>query len=287
MLKKSPKGYFISFLWAGLALCIILGKAHAYVMPAEQLISLVTANFTKFDTLIITQSTQLMNPADGEVDTVFEEKLFLKAPASYGIDRISPSAATDPEQIQPGTLENNGTDGSQPMTAYPDADISFRRILMAGNADAVMTLLAGMGIDLSSVAFTRLDGVIAYRVGDKGPESPRLLIEKKSFLPLLLSYRINDDSGQAKLVTVGFKDYRKKKKGWYPYEIVYSEGQELLVRHSILSLEVNSPIKYPLSEIPQIKLPSIDEFEETEGDYDERRIRDIIEALREKYQYDF
>ena len=53
-----------------------------------------------------------------------------------------------------------------------------------------------LGIDTQQVAYTRLEGTVAYRIGEKDPEKPKLLIEKARVLPLLIVYRRPDHAAR-------------------------------------------------------------------------------------------
>lgn len=205
---------------------------HAYVMPSDQLFGLMAPNFSKFETLVITQFTQLVNAKDQEVKMLLEEKIWLKSPGLFHAQLLG-----QPEGLC--MMADNITPGS--LTS----DMAFRQLLMTNSAETITSILSEMGINLGSVAFTRLDGIVAYRVGDVGPEAPRLLIEKERFLPLLLSYRLLGDSGH-KMITVRFDDYRQLDAGWYPYEIIYSTGEESIERYYIFDLQVNVPIQSSL-----------------------------------------
>ena len=155
----------------------------------------------------------------------------------------------------------------------PGTDMAFRQIFMAGDKNTIMALLSEMGINLNSVAFTRFDGVIAYRLGDEDARKPKLLIEKEKFLPLLLNYRLWGDSGE-KTVTVRFDDYRKVAEGWYPYEIAIFAGEDLDERYFVTDLQANIPVDSSLFE----------RREEHKKPPDEDRLREIIDLLKEKYQ---
>ena len=80
--KKELK-HIVSFLFIAMLICLMTGKTRAYVMPVEQLVDLMTRNYSKFKTLVITQSTHLITPEDLEVQMVLEEKIWLKSPGFH------------------------------------------------------------------------------------------------------------------------------------------------------------------------------------------------------------
>ena len=258
-LRKEIK-HIVSFLLIAMLICLMTGKTRAYVMPAEQVVDLMTRNFSKFKTLVITQSTHLITPEDLEVQMVLEEKIWLKSPGFHNSEIMEQSDGWEPV-------------ANDVMAKRPGTDMAFRDIFMAGDKNTVMALLSEMGINLNSVAFTRLDGVIAYQLGDKDARKPKLLIEKKRFLPLLLNYRLWGDSGE-KTVTVRFDDYRKVAEGWYPYEIAIFAGEDLEERYFVTDLKANIPVDSSFFE----------RREEHKKRPDEDRLREVIDLLKEKYQ---
>jgi len=261
---------FITLPLVFLVAVLIPGKTLAYVMPAEQLLNLMGANFSRFKTLIITQSTQLKSLHGREVEVILNEKIWLKTPDLYDAELIS--------------MPEDQTAGSGMVKGRrPGGDMSFRRLLLADKLGTRMSLLADMGVDIESVTITRFEGIIAYQLGGEDPESSKLLIEKDTFLPVFFSYRSKNDPAQ-RSVTVRFGDYQKLGKGWYPFEIVYS-GREGVIEHNfILDLQINTPIDRLLSEIgidgPQPH-ETMDVLQETPED---RRLREMIELLKEKYK---
>jgi hypothetical protein len=257
--KKELK-HIVFFLFIAILICLMMGKTQAYLMPAEQLVDLMTRNSSKFKTLVITQSTHLITPEDLQVQMVLEEKIWLKPPGFHHSEMMDQSDGWDPGV-------------HRLMARRPSTDMTFRQIFMAGDKNTIMALLSEMGINLNSVAFTRLDGLIAYRLGDEDARKPKLLIEKKRFLPLLLNYRLWGDSGE-KTVTVRFDDYREVAEGWYPYEISLFAGEDLEERYFVTDLQANIPVDSSFFE----------RREEHQKSTDEDRLREVIDFLKEKYR---
>ena len=269
-LKKRTRLHLGTFFFVAVLVCLMPMKSTAYIMPAEQLIDLVARNFSPFTTLIITQSTHIITPEDLEVQVVMEEKIWLKSPFFHYSELVD---LPDGWSSNPSVL----------TAARPSTDYIYRRLFMKNDKNTIMTLLSEMGIDLGLVAITRYNGIIAYRLGDKDPKGPKLLVEKERFLPLQLSYRRWGDSGH-KTVTVLFNDYRKVAEGWYPFETAIFTEEEVEERCFVTDLVVNTPLESSLFDQYEERLPRpLDSEKETQAP-EEGRLKEIIEFLKEKYK---
>ena len=249
---------------------MVAGNVKAYIMPIEQLTDFVSANFSNFKTLVVSQSARLVDARSQGPEPVFQERIWLKSPAFYFSESVVAS-------------EDQGKEEDRPFGSRNSPDRSFRRLLMASDGKTIMEFLSEMGINLGSVTFSRFDGVIVYSIGDTALESPKLLIEKEKFLPLLLSYRVPADSGK-KTVTVRFEDYRKIDKGWYPYQIVYSAGHDPEEHYFITDLQINVPITQTLSIIPGPGTLPAGKSENEPKPEEVGRLKEVIETLKRKYR---
>lgn len=189
--------------------------SHGYVMPTEQLLDLMSANFSPFRSLSIVQST-LQRTGEGE--RVFMEQINMRSP-----DRFS---------IRP--LDRLGERKHTP-------DMSYRQLLMANSTWDLEQLLINMGINIEKTALTRYNGTIAYRIGDDCPACPKLIIQRHRFLPVLLEYK-DPDGPECTLTRVQFRDYRDDDRGRYPYEIIFSVDDTITENHSIQTFQANTQV---------------------------------------------
>ena len=238
-----------------LLLFITSDRVYGYIMPAEQLLDFMADNFSKFKTLGIVRSTlQISNGSE----KVFKEQIWLKSPDLYNYKIIDRSV----ERSQ-------------------SPDMTYLQLLMANSSWRMEGLLSAMGINSQNVAFTRVDGVIAYRIGEN--EAPRLIIEKERFIPLLLVYRLPEYL-EGNMVIVHFQDYREQDDKWFPFEITYATGDKIKEKYTIQSLESNIPVDSSTLKTFQIMpAPEQEEKPILSNDEDER-LRNIIRAFEEKYQ---
>jgi len=249
----------MSLLIAGLS-AALPERSHAYIMPSEQLIKFLATHFSKFETLILEQLTLQERGGEGGGQEVFREIISMKSPNLFHSRVVS----------------SNMGGRERP------ADVSYRQVIMANTVKGLTDLLSGMGIDLEQVAFTRIDGIIAYRIGDREPDSPKILIEKARFIPLLLTYR-SPPGTNGDRISIRFTDYRQLEQGWYPFEIICSFGDKDRETYWVDTLQANVPIDRSLFSSSE-RAPSPGGV--TEGGRspsDEERLRQVIKKFEEKY----
>lgn len=209
----------------GILLTMILvfappGTCRGYILPAEQIIGFMAANFSAFKTQIIVQSTtQIKGPQPDAVAPVIREKVWAKSPNLFH------------SQV----LEQGKERGEQP-------DMAFRQLLVANSPDRIMEFLRNMGVDLKKVSLSRFHKIIVYEIGDREESSPKILIDKERFLPLLLQYRSLGKSPGEGMNRVELWDYRKVDKGWYPFEISYRMDLGIQETYKLETIQTNVPV---------------------------------------------
>ena len=252
--------YFIGFLIFATPGFMVSEKCSAYIMPAEQIAGFMAANFSKFKTLIITQSIQQEGQNIKERGGEFKEKVWVKSP---------------------DFLYSKALDRTGGRDVHPD--IAYRRLFIANSVKRLMRMLTDMGINLQQVALTRIDDVIAYRIGDKELHSPKILIEKKRFIPLYLEYG-SPENVAGNMVRIRFLDYRKVEQGWYPFETIYSSGDKISQRCIVHTIDVNRPIDPSIFAPSKIKPDPGKALDKDLSPQEEKRLRKILETFEEKYR---
>lgn len=233
------------------------GICHGYIMPVEQLLQLMTANFSGFATQVIVQSTERKD-GSGQGDIVrVREKVWAKAPDLFQ------SQVMDEDQTRKGK-----------------PDLTFRKLLVSNSPERIMSFLGALGVDLKEVSFNRLNGIVVYQIGTREPDSPKILIDKETFLPILLQYRTADNPVGG-TVLVEFRDYRKVDKGWYPFEVSFMTNNGIEEIYALETMETNVPIDVTVFVVPE--RPPGQPQEKTEPNQQER-LRHIIKTFEEKYR---
>jgi len=224
-----------------LIIIVILSSiGYPYVLPPTQIIGFMTKKFAAIKTLKITQLTKIKDLDQGE-EKAFGEIIYLRSPALYRSE-----TAGQPGKrliIHKGTKTLRIID-SEITSEGERQDPLYRFLMLAQNPGRLLKRLSRIGINLDKASLTRFDGRIAYLIGEKDEGSPRLLVDKELFLPLLLQY------GN---VLFRFSDYRELKgQTRYPYKIVYSFNGAIIEEYSIKEITVNRSIDLSLFDIPLI-----------------------------------
>jgi hypothetical protein len=245
--------------WLGIVFCFSSIGVEAYVMPPEQLIEYMQDRFGVYKTMVIGQKTVAIDPLDGKETNSSEEKIWVKTPGFFKSQVISG--------------QGRGAAADEPFTS------AFRQLLMGNSNEYLLMLLAKFGIDIESSGYTRLDGIVAYYIGYREPGSARLLLDKKTFLPILLEYEMRDNSGQKK-VSIRFEEYREISGGWYPFKIGYFEGEEVHEQYTVLDLQINMPLSSGMFRQRTV----VEKPLENNSRVDDEHLSEAINALKNKYK---
>jgi hypothetical protein len=263
------RGHFLKrvkvFLYVFVSVILIKGTcAFGYVMPADQILDFMCSNFKAIRKVSIIHSTL---QTVGVNERVFTEQIWIESPDMYSIK----------------ALDRMGNRDQIP------ADLIYRQLFVMNSREKLERLLFSIGIDLTKTSLTRLDGVIAMRIGGKEPDSPKLILDKERFLPLLISYRI---PGEDALITVTFRDYQRKEVGWHPFEIIYKKGEGFTEKYTIQSIQENDSkdtftmqrfSEYPLPLMPEPETITPEQAPDA-SETDNEHLQDVLKTYEEQYR---
>ena len=212
-----------------------------YVLPSAQIIEFMANRFAALKTLRILQLTTIKD-FHGETEKAFGEIIEVMSPDLYRADvagqpgtRLIVHSGSKTLRIINGTI----------VSGLERDHFLYHFLFVAQDPQRILKVLQNENINLDTVSLTRFDGKIAYLIGDKEEGSPRLLVDKDRFLPVLL---VLDD------FSVQFSDYRKiGEKTWYPYQIVYSSYGSTVEEYSVQDVTINPPLDVTQFSIPLIR----------------------------------
>jgi len=220
---------------------VLSSIGYPYILPPTQIIEFMANKFATIKTLKIVQLTKVKDP-DQQEEKVFGEILYLRSPALYRSEiagqpskRLIIHKHTETLRVVDREIASEG-ESQDPL---------YRFLMLAQDPEGLLKRLKAVGINLDKASLTRFEDRIAYLIGDKEEGSPKLLVDKDLFLPLLLQY------GN---VLFRFSDYRELKgRIWYPYKIVYSTDGVITEEYNAKDITANPSIDLSLFDIPLIR----------------------------------
>ena len=236
IIQKSK--YLLAALLTAAILCPF--NSFAYIIPASQIIEFMTDKYSAVKTLKIIQLNRVMGINQGSGNSI-ENVIYVMSPDLYRSEISGPSHKRI--QINNGDTRLSTVDGiindSEDTTGRP-----YHFLFIAQNHQETLNYFKDLGINVEKISLTRYAGKISYLIGDRENESPKLIVDKELFLPLLLKYH---DS------LFIFSDYRDMmEKDLYPYKVVHLHNR-IKEEYSVKGIMVNPPLDLYLFEIPIIR----------------------------------
>lgn len=191
-------------------LFVVPSIGHSYILPSTQIIEFMVKKFASVKTLRIIQLTKILD-LDRETETVFGESLYLMSPDLYRSE-----VAGQPGKriiVHDGLRTLRIVDGNLANEKESEAFL-FYFLMLAQDSRLLLKDLEELGINLDMVSLARFGDRIAYLIGNKEEGSPRLLVDKDFFIPLLLQY------GNVAFFASDFIELQQRL--WYPRHILYS-----------------------------------------------------------------
>ena len=233
----------ISNFLIGLSLIILLilsSIGYPYILPPTQIIEFMTNKFTKIERLKIIQLNKIKD-LNQEGEGVFGEIIYFWFPTLY---RSEIAGQLGKRLIIHDGIKTLRVIDREITSEGESWDIPYRFLMLAQNPERLLERLKDLGMNLDKASLTRFEGRIAYLIGEKEEGSPKLLVDKDLFVPLLLQY------GN---ILLRFSDYREfMEQIWYPYKIAYSFNGDIIEEYTIKDIIVNPSLDLSLFDIPLI-----------------------------------
>jgi hypothetical protein len=265
------------------------GLCHGYIMPAEQLLQLMAAHFSEFETQVIVQVTEIKAGTDRNGQNGQDDQDAQSVQSAQTAQIAQSDSILVRERIwvkSPNLFRSQVLEEGQVRQGKPD--LTFRQLLVSNSPGRMIAFLEALGIGLKRVSFSRFQGGVVYQIGDRSQGSPRLCIDKETFLPVLLQYGAIEGSREGRGgegVQVEFRDFRKVDKGWYPFEVSYRTSHGIEEIYRLETMETNVPVDVNVFFTEPAQGPPGRPQGETEPDPSEQeRLRHIIKTFEEKYR---
>jgi len=218
---------------------------YSYILPSSQIIEFMVKKYASVHALQMTQLTKVVDLARAR-EMVFGESISLMSP-----DRYRSEVAGQPGKriiIHNGPRTLKIADGAVALKKQ-NRSFPFHFLMLGQQSTRLLQRLEGLGINIDRVSLTRFKGKIAYLIGNMQKRSPRLLVDKDLFVPLMLHY------GNIAFHASDFTEL--KRHVWYPRYLLYSytgDNIEDYVQeeYRIKGITINPPLDASLFDISSI-----------------------------------
>jgi len=225
---------------AVILLTFVLGqRVQAYILRGPHLLSLMTQQYGRAKSLMVTQKVQFFGQSSGDVIAEAEETLRYVFPSAFRSDSTSQNAT----RIH---LMSNG----RTLTVIDDKIVVndetlfdlYKDILLYRSRELLERRLTFAGVDTSLTCLGRFKGRIAVVLGaEKAQERvSQLWVDKETFRPIRWIFVSSSAETPETVMEIRYGDWRKVKRTWYPMLVgIYRDG-ELTREIKVAALRVNA-----------------------------------------------
>jgi hypothetical protein len=225
--------------------------AHAYVLPAKQILAIMVDQCGSAHTLVVSQKTVLYDPAlDGGIREL-AETLYYRYPDRFRSEVRTPGL----EQVRVVNQDSAliVIDGKI-MGETESLFDHFKDLFLYRKTGLLISRLSQLGINLQIVSLGRFNERVAYVIGAKYPDEsvPQVWIDKTTFRPVRLI--LPPGNQDAPLKEIEYLDYTQAGNGEsYPTRILFFENGTLVKMHVMDTLEINAHISDQLFDVAYLR----------------------------------
>ncbi|MBT3312806.1 MAG: hypothetical protein HN737_02465 [Desulfobacterales bacterium] len=256
--------------------------SDAYVLSGSHLLDLMTKRLGTPRRLSVDQKIVLHNKHEGSTIEL-DETLKYSFPKRFRSDIFT----NDTSKI-------HVLSSKESITIIGDIIISpsgnlldhYKDILLFNSRNILKQRLEELGIDISISSIGRFQNRICYIIGARYPDEsqPQLWLDKDSFKPIRWILKGSDDDNSQ--IEIHYTNWQKKKRTWYPMQIIFYEGEDIIRTVMAERIEINPSFSDSLFDIEYLKsvyqplVPDTD----TDTNDDVNEIKKAIEDFRNIFE---
>lgn len=267
------------FFCVAAALSLVSETCDAYILRGPHILELMTKKAGKPGSMLVSQAVKFFHEDGSEVTEAAETlryifpKAFRSESVSENAQRIYVAADGDAMTV---------IDGRLAATAESMFD-RYKDILLYRSREMLQQQLVKRGVDMTVVAFGRMDDQIAFVIGAERPDEPvpQVWVDKETFLPLRWLMRTDDGNGGQTVFEIRYNDWRQVEHVWYPMQIAFYENETLVREIRVETLKTNLSFPEPLFDIRELKAKyAAAESEDKDGSMTQE-LDDIEKSIKE------
>lgn len=246
-LKKSLVIFF--FL---VTLVCLYTSTNAYVLSGAHILELMTQNFGKTESLLVSQTLVLYNDSQQKNGVELSETLRYIFPQMFRSDVLS-------ENVHRIHILSQGEILTVIDEKVADESINrydrYKDLLLFRSREILQDRLSLLGLDLTVSSLGRFQGKPAYVLGAQYPNemSSQIWLDKDTFRPFrwIITSKAAQDYEDS--MEVRYQEWRQVSNTWYPMHIEFLTNGVVVREINVQTIKVNPSFPYELFDIEHLK----------------------------------
>lgn len=238
VVKKIISGSIIGLIMAAVV-GIMSVPALGYVLKTPQLLDLAVKKLGKLSSLEVKQKLVYLNAGEEGGSVEFDETVWYLFPDSFRSDITGTSAGkvhiVSGDSVLTVVNESVVSESENGFDHYKDLLLLRNRILLRQR-------LVSLGINTEKTRLERYNGSLVFVIGDDDDHysaSPKLYIDKDTFLPVMWVLNPGDDYKGIDRLEVRYHKWKRVKRSYYPTKIQFVKNGRVVREVRVLKLTLN------------------------------------------------
>lgn len=240
------------FLLGFLFLSDFISPLAAYVLPGPHLLDLMTAKSGRADRIQVLQKLLIYDSHPANAPAVVSETVRYRFPGAFRSDAASETATSI--HVVAGNTALTVIDGRIAGETESLFD-RYKDIMLHPTRVSLSEHLRSAGVDLTITSLGRFDGQVMYVIGAQYPDPlpAQLWIDRESFRPVRWLLDDVNRPGADRRLEVRYRNWQQHQGVWYPRQVEFYEGEQLLREIRIEQVQINPPFAEGLFDIGRIR----------------------------------
>ena len=217
----------------------LASAGHAYVLSSDQMLRPFLKMLSGVHTVRIDMATTIYDEPTAPREV--REQLLVKKGGRFRAERIFPSGLNilmqDGRKARVGGFQAQDPDGRRIDTVFPT-------LFSQRSREDLLNTLNYLGVDTQTVGIDRMNGTVAFVVGEPLEQKPgsRLWVEQKRRLPLRF-VGVGISGGETVTLMAEYTEYRQVDTGlWFPGRIEYHRNGSLRAVSVLRTISLNETL---------------------------------------------
>jgi outer membrane lipoprotein-sorting protein len=254
--------------------------SYAYILRGPHLLELMTRQYGKSKSLMVTQKVFFYETASGGATVEAEETLRYIFPDIFRSDSISEHASRVHLVSGGKTL----TVVDQQIVANDETLFDlYKDILLYRSRESLGKRLAAIGIDTSLTCLGRFEGRTAVVLGSEksGERVSQVWVDKETFQPMRWVLIDGTDDAPGMATEIRYDDWRQVNNTWYPMHVAIYKKGKIAREIRVEALRVNPSFPKGMLDVESLKIKYFQSMPERSDTSVEGELSEIEKTINE------